>query len=424
MTRFLFKGLLRDRNRSTFPITIVLLGVAISVLMYCFMLGVMDDALRSNARLDTGHVKIMTRGFREISRQLPNDLGLTGVDETIRALEREYPDMEWTPRIRFGGLLDIPDDQGETKTQGPVFGIAADLLSPGSKEPELLNLERAVIRGRLPEAQGEILVSEEFARNLDVGIGGTATLIGATSTGSMAIQNFTIAGTIRFGMDALDRNTMIADIADVQYALDMPDGASEILGFFPNLVYDDTRASLIAERFNQSVKAPLDEFSPVMVTLYQQNGLGDYMTTAWQRISIILFAFFFVMSLVLWNAGLMAGIRRYGEIGVRLAIGESKPHVYGSLLVESVLVGLVGSVIGTAVGLGISYYLQEVGWDISGMMQGSNMIMTNVMRAKITPVSYYIGFIPGLLATMLGSAISGIAVFRRRTARLFKELEA
>jgi len=39
-------------------------------------------------------------------------------------------------------------------------------------------------------------------------------------------------------------------------------------------------------------------------------------------------------------------------------------------------------------------------------------------------VSYYIGFLPGLLATFLGSAISGIAVFRRRTAQLFKELEA
>lgn len=424
MTRFLFKGLMRDRNRSTLPIIIVLLGVAVSVLMYCFMLGMIDDVLRSNARLDTGHVKIMTVGFREISRQLPNDLGLTDVNETIRSLESEFPGVVWTPRIRFAGLLDIPDEQGETRSQGPAFGIAADLLGEGSNEMELLNLERALIRGHLPEAPGEILVSEEFARNLKADIGETATLISATSTGSMAIHNFTIAGTIRFGMDALDRNTMIADIADVRYALDMENGASEVLGFFPNLVYDEELADLTAASFNSSVDDAGDDFSPVMVTLYEQNGLGDYMATARQRISIILFAFFFVMSLVLWNAGLMAGIRRYGEIGVRLAIGESKPHVYGSLLVESLLVGIVGSVIGTAVGLGVSYYLQEVGWDISGMMQGSNMIMANVMRAKITPVSYYIGFVPGLLATFLGSAISGVAVFRRRTARLFKELEA
>ena len=334
MTRFLFKGLLRDRNRSTFPITIVLLGVMVSVLMYSFMLGVMDDAIRSNARLDTGHVKIMTKGFREISQQLPNDLGLVGTEEMIRSLERDFPGVAWTPRIRFGGLLDIPDDQGETRSQGPAFGIAANLLGEGSREMELLNLERALIRGHLPEAPGEILVSEEFAQNLGAEIGETATLIGATSTGSMAIHNFIIAGTIRFGMDALDRNTMLADIADLRYALDMTDGASEILGFFPNLVYDEMRADRIAASFNKGVENPGNDFSPVMVTLYEQNGLGDYMTTARQRISIILFAFFFVMCLVLWNAGLMAGIRRYGEIGVRLAIGESKPHVYGSLLVE------------------------------------------------------------------------------------------
>ncbi len=49
-----------------------------------------------------------------------------------------------------------------------------------------------------------------------------------------------------------------------------------------------------------------------------------------------------------------------------------------------------------------------------------NMIMADVMRARVTPTSYYIGFFPGLLATFLGSAISGIAVFRRRTAQLFK----
>jgi putative ABC transport system permease protein len=130
------------------------------------------------------------------------------------------------------------------------------------------------------------------------------------------------------------------------------------------------------------------------------------------------------MSLVLWNTGLMSGIRRYGEIGVRLAIGESKGQVYRCLLYESFLVGTVGSLIGTAIGLGFSYYLQEVGLDISGMMKGSTVIMADIMRAKITPASYYIGFAPGLLATFLGSAISGIGVFKRQTAQLFKELEA
>jgi len=38
--------------------------------------------------------------------------------------------------------------------------------------------------------------------------------------------------------------------------------------------------------------------------------------------------------------------------------------------------------------------------------------------------SYFIGFIPGFMATILGAAFSGLVIFKRNTANLFKELEA
>lgn len=424
MTKFLLKGLIRDRHRSLFPIIIVTLGVMISILMYCFMYGIMDETIRSNAKLDTGHVKIMTRGYEEISSQMPNDLAIMNIEEFLNTLHRDYPEMEWAARIKFGGLLDFPDEQGETRAQGPTFGMAFDLLGAHSKETERLNLEKALVRGRLPAAPGEIIVSDEFAERLEANIGDIATLISSTANGAMAIQNFTMVGTIRFGIAPLDRNTMIADLADIQYALDMEDCASEVLGFFSNFIYNEKAADRITQTFNSTAGDPDDEFSPFMLTLREQGGLGEYLDTMNMRVSIILFSFFFVMSIVLWNAGLMSGIRRYGEIGVRLAIGESKGHVYRSLLCESLIIGIVGSIIGTAIGLGFSYYFQEVGLDISKMMKGSNILMANVMRAKITPNSYYIGLIPGLLATFLGSVISGIGIFKRQTAQLFKELEA
>lgn len=423
MTRFLLKGLIRDHHRSLFPVIIVTAGVMVSILLYCFMHGIMDDTIRSNAKLDTGHVKITTRAYGEISRQMPNDLAIFNVEELISELERDYPEMDWAARIKFGGLLDLPDEYGETRSQGPAFGIALDLLGPGIQERDRLRLEKALVRGRLPQAPGEILVSEEFSKRLEAKMGDLATLISSTANGSMAIQNFTIVGTIQFGIGAMDRNAVIADLADIQYALDMENSAAEVLGFFPNLVYRERAADEIAKTFNSRVVNPGDDFSLVMHTLREQGGLGEYLDTMKGRVSLILFCFFFVMSLVLWNAGLMSGIRRYGELGVRLAIGESKGHVYRSLLAESLLIGMVGSITGTAMGLGFSYYLQEVGLDISSMMKGSRVLMANIMRAKITPVSYYIGFVPGLLATFMGTAISGIGVFRRQTAQLFKELE-
>ena len=423
MIQFLLKGLLRDRHRSLFPVLIVAGGVAITVLIYCYILGFADDTIRTNAKLDTGHVKIMTRAYAEIANQVPNDLAFSDINKVITGLTEDYPELDWAARIKFGGLLDIPDDEGETRAQGPVFGIALDLLNPDSGETKRFNLENALVRGRLPQSPGGILVSEEFARNLGVEIGETATLISATANGSMAIQNFTLVGTIHFGIGPMDNNAMLADISDIQYALDMEDSAAEILGYFPNLIYNDEAADKIAGEFNSRFKNAEDEFSPVMLTLSEQNGLGEILDIMNYELFIIIFIFIFVMSIVLWNTGLMSGIRRYGEVGIRLAIGESKGGVYLSLIYESILIGCIGTVIGTAIGLGFSYYMQEVGIDFSNLMKGSTMLMSNVFRSRITPAAFYIGFIPGLLATVFGSMISGIGIFKRQTSQLFKELE-
>jgi putative ABC transport system permease protein len=437
MIRFLFKGLFRDPNRSVFPVLVVSGGVMVTVIFYCWIFGVIGDFTQNSARMDTGHVKLMTRAYADIAGQMPNDLALAGVTKLLKELKRSYPKMDWTARIKFAGLLDFPDETGETRAQGPVFGMGIDLLGPETTEVSRLNLESALVRGRLPRKSDEFIVSEDFARHLGIGLGETATLISATANGSMAVFNFTLAGTVRFGIAALDKGAMLADIADIQYALDMADGAGEILGYFPDMAFREVRAYEIARQFNETQvngtvnakqvnakQADNNDFTPVMITLKDQGGLGEYLDMVGDWIFIFLFCFVFVMSIVLWNTGLMSGIRRYGEIGVRLAIGESKGHVYGSLIVEAFLTGAVGSVMGTALGIAISWYLQEVGIDISDMMPNSTMLISTVIRARITPPAFFIGFIPGLAATTLGALISGITVFRRQTAHLFKELEA
>ncbi|GAK60769.1 lipoprotein releasing system transmembrane protein [Candidatus Vecturithrix granuli] len=424
MTWFLLKGLLRDRHRSLFPIIIVAAGVMITVLIHCWVHGVVGDLTATNATLDTGHVKIMTRAYAEIASQLPNDLAIFGVEQLLTELQQEYPDLDWTPRIKFGGLLDIPDESGETRAQGPVFGMGIDLFSPETQEIQRLNLNIALVQGRLPQNAGEIVISDQFAQQLGITLGETATLISATSTGSMAIENFIVVGTLRFGVEAMDRGAMFADISDVQYALDMFDRAGEILGYFPNLLYQKQEAEEIATRFNAAYQENDDQFAQKMITLRDQNGLGAYLDMINVWILIYLAGFIVVMSIVLWNTGLMSGIRRYGEMGIRLAIGEHKGHVYWTLVYESLLIGLIGSIIGTFLGLGLSYYLQEQGIDISGMMEGGKMLMSTVLRAQITPAALYIGFFPGLAATTLGAMMSGIGIFRRQTAQLFKELES
>ena len=424
MIRFLIKGLLRDRSRSLFPVLMVSAGAFLTVFLYSFMKGTMDDLVNSNAKFDTGHVKIMTRAYEEMADQMPNDLALLGVNSLLERLRSSEKNMVWTPRTRFGGLLDIPDERGETRAQGPVMGLGVDLLSPESQEIDILNLESALMRGRLPQEKNEILISEEFAQKLGVEIGEVATLIGSTMNGAMAMHNFKVSGTVRFGITAMDRSAIIADIKDVQSALDMEDGASEIVGYSENMLYDDDTMLALTQRFNDKFSRDDDEFSPLMLSLSQESGLREYLDLVDVFGGIIVLIFVVVMSIVLWNSGLINGLRRYGEIGVRLAMGEPKGSLYRWMIYESIIIGFIGSIVGTVLGLAISYYLQYTGIDFGAIMQKSTMLISNVMRARVTGWSYVIGFVPGLVASVVGTMFAGIGIYRRQTSQLFKELEA
>ena len=423
MIKFIINGLLRDHHRSLFPIIIVAIGVWLTVFMQAYLTGVMGDMIDTTARFSTGHVQIMSKAYAENKDQVPNDLALMDVAKIMSEMQAEYPEMTWVKRITFGGLIDIPDVKGETRSQAPVMGFGIDLLSYGSTEINTMNVAKSIVRGRLPENPNEILISDLLADRLEVNLGDAATLLSSTMFGSMTMHNFKVVGTLRFGIMALDRGAIIVDVGDIQHALDMEDAAGGILGFLPNRIYNDDTALEIVESFNQRYEDEADEYAPVMGKLVELSDLGGYLEMAGSMSGILIFVFVIIMSIVLWNAGLLGGLRRYGEVGIRLAIGEHKGHIYRSLIYESIFVGIVGSIIGTAFGLGCAYWLQVVGLDISAFLQNTSMMISNVFRAEITDETYYIGFYPGLFATVIGTMLSGIGIYKRQTAQLFKELE-
>ncbi|KUO62186.1 hypothetical protein APF79_04230 [bacterium BRH_c32] len=424
MLKFLFKGLVRDRSRSLFPILTVFIGVALTVFLYSYLNGFVSDMIKSSAHYNSGHVRIMTKAYSQESNQSPNDLAIIGIDPLIQNVEKSYPDMIWTPRIKFGGLIDIPDRNGETRIQGPVSGMAVDLFSKESRERKFLNLDESLVKGRIPEKPNEILIADDFARRLKVAPGDTATLLSSTMYGSMVMTNFVIAGTIRFGIAALDRGAIITDISDIQKSLDMNNAAGEILGFFKDDNFDSKKAYRIRDSFNEKYKNSEDEFAPIMGALPEESGLSDYMGLIDIASFVIIGIFIFAMAIVLWNAGLMGSLRRYGEMGVRLAVGEEKGHIYRTLILESIMIGIVGSFLGTLFGLIPSYLMEIYGLDLSFLFEKSSVMITGVLHADVTYETYLIGFIPGILATVLGTSIAGIGIYKRETAQLFKELEA
>jgi putative ABC transport system permease protein len=423
MIKFLIKGIIRDKSRSLLPVIVVSLGVFLTVFMSGYLKGVFSDITELNAKFTTGHVKIQTRAYAENSDQVPNDLALMDVSELMNRLKTDFPEMEWVERIHTGGLLDVPDSLGETMGQGQAIGTAIDLLSPGSNEAERMNIKKSLVKGKLPSRQGEALINDDFAEKFGVSPGEKVTLFGSTMNRSMMFKTFVVCGTIRFGNTILDRGAIFMDIRDAQLALDMEDAASEVLGYFKNSHYDDLKAQQLQSSFNKTYSVGGDEFSPRMFRLIEQEGLGDYIKLADSASAIMAFIFVVAMSIVLWNTGLLGGLRRYSEFGIRLALGEEKRHIYITTLYEAILIGIIGSVIGTGIGLGASYYMQSHGIDISAISRNIGMMLPSVYKSQVTPSLFYIGFFPGVIATVLGSSLAGFAIYKRKTSQLFHELE-
>jgi len=483
MIRFLAKGLVRDRSRSLFPLLAIIITVTLVIFGIGFMEGAMNNFLQSTAVISSGHVKVVTKAYKKESNQLPNDLALFDTKNIIQTLSDMYPDYFWTPRITFGGLLDVPDKNGETKEQAPVFALGIDFFSEKSRQVEIWELEKCLISGRLPKDRDDALVSTKLAKQLGIGSGSSITLIGSTMDNAFTTYNFNVVGTFNLYKGQTDRQMMLVDISGARQALDMEDAASEILGYHNSLYYHDEEAVTIRKHFNitysdsiaqilrneeskdilsymngwneintieksklpqQRSNALFDNqmydnseewgelsvedpsiYTPTMVALRDDSQLATMVDFSTVALGVMAGIFLVIVMIVLWNMGLMNGLRRYGEIGLRLAIGESKGQVYRSMISEAVLIGFVGTLIGTIFGISLTYYVQEFGIDYSEAINqlSTTMVMPNVFYAKVTPELYYIGFIPGVLATVLGTMLAGLAIYKREMSQLFKELE-
>jgi len=484
MIKFLTIGLLRDRSRSLFPVLVITLTVTLVIFTIGFMQGMLNNLLLDTAVILTGHEKVVTRAYSEESQLMPNDLALMDVDQLIENLEQEYPDFFWSPRITFAGLLDVPNERGETKAQGPVIAFGIDFLSHKSRQVEIWELERSLVSGKMPENRDDALISSKMANQLNISIGESVTFIGSTMDNAFTTYNFNVSGTFNLRKGQTDKQMMLVDLSGARTALDMDNAASAIFGFTHSLYYDDEKAVALRTDYNNTKSESIVQrlrneqsektlsymngwnmiskkeqeiftkqrtnglndnkmynnaeewgefsiedpgiFSPFMLALRDGNQMGTMVDISGAMLAIMGGIFLVIVMIVLWNMGLMNGLRRYGEIGLRLAMGESKGQVYRSMISEAVIIGLTGTVVGTGIGLAITYYVQENGIDYTKgieALSNSSMVMPNIFYAQVTPDLFYIGFIPGVLATVLGTMLAGLAIYKREMAQLFKELE-
>lgn len=432
MIRWLLKGIWRDRTRSLFPFLVISVGVTLLIYLLGFMEGIFAGMIDMTAHLDTGHLRFVNKPFYDEEHLKPLDRALAGQKETLQWLRQNGdPRIEWSPRIRWGAIMDVPDGNGETKSQMPVIGMAIEMLEKGSTERKRLNLEQSVMEGVVPSHAKEMLVGYKLAEALELNLGDTVTLLGQNFDGGMATDNYQVVGFVRFGLAAMDKKMVLIDLADAQQTFYMEEMVTDFLGFLPMSVgykkYDSLKQNLMI-RLPVLKKSPPNEWAsddePLILSVLDQRNLRELSVKFELVDDVVIGVFTFLMVLVLWNAGLLNGVHRYGEMGLLLALGETHKKLIALMALEALVIGLLGSVAGCLVGGGLVYYLQEVGISTHGIFETSGLMMSDTIRARVSVDAFVFAVIPGVTASVVGNLIANLAIFQRSEANLFRELEA
>ena len=238
-------------------------------------------------------------------------------------------------------------------------------------------------------------------------------------------------GFVKFGVTAMDKKMVLIDLIDAQNTFYMEDTVTDWLGYFPPSFnfknYVDVKNKI---NFNLNVwtKSPPKDWAkddiPITLSILDQQNIGSMVKTFTLIKSFVVGIFTFLMILVLWNAGVLSGIHRYGEMGLRLAFGEPHWKLISTLGIEGLFIGILGSIVGCIIGGTFTWYLQDIGLNMGDAFSKSGLMINDVVRARLSLEGFIQGIIPGIFSSVTGTLVASLAIFKRSEANLFRELEA
>ncbi|MCX5333524.1 ABC transporter permease [Streptomyces sp. NBC_00140] len=164
-------------------------------------------------------------------------------------------------------------------------------------------------------------------------------------------------------------------------------------------VYATATAGVSDTQLKQNVTQALDGTYKIQTAKENadenREGVGEFMNVI--KYAMLGFAgiAFLVGIFLIINTFSMLVAQRTREIGLMRAIGSSRKQVNRSVLVESLLLGIVGSILGVGAGVGIAVGLMK----LMGMA-GMNLSTEDLTVKATTPV---IGMILGVVVTVLAA---------------------
>ena len=384
-----WRNLWRQRRRTLITSS----SIAFAILLATVLTGIGDatysEMIDLAARMGTGHVAIQHPEYLDtptLGRSVSGahelvDLALAdpGVDRAVR-------------RITGNVMLATA-----SKSTGAGF-IAFD---PAVEDPSTLSLLESIVEGDLFGARGRpgIIVGVELAESLGGGIGRRVVLTFTDKNGEIVQEAVRITGLLRTGAPTPDAGLALLPLALLESTLGYAaDETSQVAVFVDDQRRSETVAARIDRKLGPGARAiPWNDIKPELAGFIAMK-VGSTLITE-------------ILILVLVGAGIfntlfMSVMERLREFGVLLALGFTPRRLFSLVMWESLWLALVGCVAGVLLTLGPYFYLNRVGIDLRGLMEGegaeiSGVTVGMVLRAEIYPENAILIGLAAVTATLL-----------------------
>ncbi|MFJ9659813.1 ABC transporter permease [Streptomyces griseoflavus] len=305
------------------------------------------------------------------------------------------------PVIPASVLDEVRGADGVKSVEGTVFSTSVtvvdgdkDSLSPTSGGPTIVGNWNAndartmdITSGAAPAGADQVMVDADTADKHDLKLGdeiGVISAVGTHLAKVSGIADFTVTnpGAAMFFLDLATAQRTLVGESGVYTNVNVTaeDGVSD------ERLKENVLAALGGAYKVQTAKETADA---------NKESVGEFMNV--MKYAMLGFAgiAFLVGIFLIINTFSMLVAQRTREIGLMRAIGSSRKQVNRSVLVEALLLGVIGSVLGVGAGIGLAVGLMK----LMGLM-GMELSTNDLTVAWTTPA---LGLLLGVVVTVLAA---------------------
>ncbi|WP_444957414.1 ABC transporter permease [Microbulbifer sp. ZKSA002] len=339
-------NIMRNGRRSLITLAAIVFGCTSLIIFGGFVQSMYEGMRESMIRSQLGHIQIYAKGYNQFGKAEPEKYLIADGDlqKISELVENETDTLVVAPRLNFNGLL------SDGKQSIAITGIGID-----AEKEVMLSSAIQIVQGDdlFPEDISAAHLGEGLFNALDVQIGDYLTLLASTQDGAINAVDVQVMGVITTGVKELDDRLLRVNLPLAQELLYTSD-ITRLVVLLEETELTSTSIATLASVFEQNdLNLEIKSWEELAGYYHQVVGLFN---GVFGFITVIVLV---IVALSISNTMLMAVMERTRELGTIRAMGGTPRQVVNLILLESVFLGLIGSLLGLLIGAlaakGITY---------------------------------------------------------------------